>query len=116
MTDALGADQARRVQPVADLAGLLDRVAISDAEVESQAVDAAAAVLDIGIHLLGETEPEAASGPAVPRRVSGRVIAALAATPITSSMLLSRDVGARRAFILGGPDAVVGWARESDRQ
>lgn len=114
MTDAYGADgPAARARGVPDLASLLDRVAIADAEVEAHTVEAAAAVLDIGIHLLGETEAESADGLSVPRRVHGRVVAALAATPITSSMLLSRDVAARRAFILGGPEAIARWAEES---
>ena len=92
---------------VDDLAGLLGRVEVEDAIEEQEAVDEAQRVLHLGIGLI--TEPEPIDGELLPRGVSGRLAAPLTTMPITSSLLLSRDTAARRAFVLGGPEAVAGW-------
>ena len=71
---------------------------------EEQAREAAREVLDLGIRLLDEVEPS--SGELLARGVAGRLVAPLTTMPVSSSMLLSRDTAARRAFVLGGPRAV----------
>ena len=91
-----------------DLVARLGRVEVDDAVDDEQARDAAREVLDLGIRLLDEPEP--ASGELLARGVAGRLVAPLTTMPVTSSMLLSRDTVARRAFVLGGPRAVA--ARE----
>ncbi|MFN8173084.1 MAG: hypothetical protein U0R65_14630 [Candidatus Nanopelagicales bacterium] len=87
-----------------DLSGRLDRVEVDDAMDDEQARDAAREVLDLGIRLLDEAEPS--SGELLARGVAGRLVAPLTTMPVSSSMLLSRDTAARRAFVLGGPRAV----------
>jgi hypothetical protein len=94
---------------VDDLAVRLSRVEVEDAIKEQEAVDEAQRVLHLGLGLIGEPEP--IEGELLPRGVSGRVAAPLTTMPITSSMLLSRDTAARRAFVLGGPEAVGGSGR-----
>ncbi len=75
-------------------------------------------VFDIGIRLLaegsvgrlGDPDRDAVGPPSAPstRAVQNRSSLTVTSTPIAISGILSRDNDARRAFILGGPDALPG--------
>lgn len=86
---------------------LRDRLAAVDIGDVVDALDDASAdalrALDAGVRLLGETRESAVASS---RAVSGRMGTTITATPVTSSERLSRDRRARRAFVLGGPDAL----------
>jgi len=80
-----------------------------------EAEGAATQVFDIGIRLLAEVpvgrlgDPERTPEPkpsTSTRAVQNRNALTVTSTPIAISGVLSRDNEARRAFILGGPDAL----------
>lgn len=88
------------------------------AETLPEAEDAATQVFDIGIRLLSEgaagvtDEPARSSGmrsSSSTRGVQGRKASIVTATPIAVPGVLTRDNNARRAFVLGGPDALKGF-------
>ena len=91
-----------------DLSSLFFEESLADAE------DAAMQVFDIGIRLLAEDvgrlgDPGRSADPRpnpYTRGVHGRNPSNVTTTPVSLPGILSRDNHARRAFILGGPDAL----------
>ncbi len=119
LTDDVTDDRSVGLGPAPFAAGdsinLGDRLAAVSIDDSTETLDdasiAALAVVDLGVRLLGETDEEAVTLVAA-RAVGGRVASLITATPVTSSERLSRDPRARRAFVLGGPDAVTALGSE----
>lgn len=110
MTDDMAGRAGFELPSLSDLTERLEAVDITEvADSIDEASVSALRALDLGVRLLGETE---AAAPPVTRAVLGRAVTTIIATPVTSSERLSRDRSARRAFVLGGPDALAALGPE----